>query len=159
MAASDLELVVRAGADGLASDLTRMASMMRSFAKSAEALSPKSGPGALDTDAFRKQTDQLKQTQQHLAKVRESARDTSIGFMEIAKGAAVGAGAFLAMEMGLRGIDGVFGHLKDSVLKAADFEQATTSFGVLLNSGEKAATMLYAGHSQLIPKSLQFRQL
>ena len=56
--------------------------------------------------------------------------------------AAATGGVILALEAGLEGVAGAFGQLKDAVKLAADLEQTTIAFEVMLKSANAAKEMI-----------------
>ena len=147
----DLEIVVRAAADGLASDLNRMAGMMRSFAKETARSSPKLD-SVIDTSSLKNNAKDLKNIQSEIKATRSS-------FSELAVGAAVFSAEFVAIQAGVQGfsdvVSGAFTQIRDSVLKASDFEQTKLAFEVMLDSGQAATKML--GELRDLSKIAPFR--
>lgn len=133
----DLEIVIGANLDGLAADLRKGAGMAKGFAREVAAAAPKAPEFAIrmDTSGIRA--------------AARAAREADGGFRSAASGlagfagkAAVASGVFMALEAGVAGVTDVVRHLKESVSMAAELEQTTLAFDVMLGSAERAKEMV-----------------
>ncbi|MFO0799192.1 MAG: tape measure protein [Gemmataceae bacterium] len=75
-------------------------------------------------------------------RVRATASAAGGSMASFARDAASVATGLVAAELGLGGLSMAYTHLKDSVMKAADFEMQRVGFEVLLRSADDASSML-----------------
>lgn len=75
-------------------------------------------------------------------RVRDAAGEATSSVMGFAKAIPPIAVGVAAAEVGLGGLSMAFGHLKDSVTKATDFESTLLGFEVLLRSADDARTLV-----------------
>lgn len=132
----DLSVTISADASGLASDLRRATVDLNSFKKSVDSVGS-TGASKLAT----------REAMAHKAAAKEagaawSGVGGSAGFVRGGMiGAGIGAG-LAAVKAGISSVAGAFDQARDSINLAAELEQTTLAFEVMLGSGSKAATML-----------------
>lgn len=133
----DLAIVVRAGTDQLASDLGRAAGMLRAFGKQIDRDSPKSLM-ADDT----KSLGMLKRVTNAASEAKSRITGAASSMAGFAAKVAITGGTLVALEAGLSGIGSAFDQIKSSVKMAADVEQTTIAFEVMIGSVEKTAAVM-----------------
>jgi tape measure domain-containing protein len=133
----DLEIVIGADLDGLAADLKKGSRLIADFGRDAE----RSTPRARDFSNFG-DIGGLKNTSRHAKESGNSIRSLAGEMTGFAGKAAIAGGVLLAMEAGISGVSDVFRHLKESVSMAAELEQTTLAFDVMLGSAERAKDMV-----------------
>jgi hypothetical protein len=130
-AREDLAVIVRADTSALASDLSRAAGLAKKFALDVEKSAPKADFGDSSAAAFGKAGRAANWAKNQFA-------GASSSLASFTARAAVASGAFLAVEAGFQGIGSAIEFVRDSVRKAADFEQMQIGFEVMLGSAELA---------------------
>jgi hypothetical protein len=133
----DLAVVVRAGTEQLASDLARGAAMLRAWAKQVEHESPRVAFGGGDV-ALRS----MRALQTAGARVTNVFRDAASSVTRFGSRVASTALGMAAYQTGVMSLSGAMQTLKESVNLAADLEQTTTAFEVMLGSGDKARRLV-----------------
>jgi hypothetical protein len=134
-AREDLAVIVRADTSELASDLSRAAGLAKKFALDVEKAAPKADFGDSSAAAFSKAGRAASWAKNQFT----GASSSLAGF---AAKAAVASGAFLALETGLNGVSALLDQVKSSVNMAAELEQNTIAFEVMVGSAEKATSLL-----------------
>jgi CRISPR/Cas system CSM-associated protein Csm2 small subunit len=155
MAREDLEIVIGASLEGLSSDLARAARMVRALGKEVEKNQPQWRGMSVANSAVNTFRGLAGSALRAGAGIRSAAGDMS-GF--VAK-SAVAALTLRAVDAGLTGIGDAIRHVKDSVRMAAELEQTTLAFEVMLGSAEKAGATLaglrkYAAESPFSSKDV-----
>ncbi len=132
----ELAVIITANSERLPGDLAKARKDFEQFAKSMEkALGGGPPPKPPDMSAHKKAA---QDAAAHASSIRQSFASVA-GFA--GKVAATG-GTLVALELGLAGVAGAFEQLKQSVRMAADLEQTTVSFEVMLGSARRAQKML-----------------
>src|SRR5262245_55476428 len=126
-AKEDLAVIVRADTEGLASDLSRAAALAKKFASDVEKASPKADFADSGSAAFSK-----------LGRMASWAKNqisgTTASLAGFAAKVAVAGGVIVGLEAGLTSVAGVMDQVKQSVSMAAEVEQNTIAFEVMLGS-------------------------
>ncbi|MBN9521953.1 hypothetical protein J0H58_26135 [bacterium] len=130
----ELAIILTANSERMARDLAGAKRQIEQFQRSVAAI-PVAPPKPPDMRAYRQAA---KEAGAFRAQA-QAAGESVAGF--VAKVAATG-GTILAFEAGLNGIAGAFQQMKQSVRMAADLEQTTVSFEVMLGSATRAREML-----------------
>ncbi len=133
-AIDELAVMVTANTAGLTSGLKQAERSLAQFRQDVERASQ--GPGASKAPKVDPATSK------HLKDLKNSANEAKQSLGELALKGIVSGGAFLLLQAGVGGLADVFGELKDSVKMAAELEQTTLAFEVMLGSGERAKEML-----------------
>jgi hypothetical protein len=134
-AKEDLAVIVRADTSGLASDLSKAAALTKSFAREIDAVFSKVAPADVASKP-------LKASAKAAAEAKSSYMAAAAGLAGFTAKAAIAGGTFLALEAGLNGVSTLFDQLKQSVVMAAEVEQNTIAFEVMLGSVEKTTAAL-----------------
>lgn len=148
MAREDLEIVIGASLDGLSADLTRAAHLVRKLGKEVENNQPQWRAMSVANTAVRS----LRLTADAAGRVGSAFRSAAGELTGLAGKAGqmagfVGKAATAALvlrsvDAGIAGIGSAMRQVKDSVRMAAELEQTTLAFEVMLGSAEKATQVL-----------------
>lgn len=133
----DLEIVIGADLGGLAADLGKAARMAASFAKDVDRAAPKPSEFRVSVD--------VKGIQQAARAGRDAEKSltgAALGMGKFVGKAAVAGGTLLALEAGVSSLGDIAQHVKESVSMAAEVEQTTLAFEVMLGSAQRATEML-----------------
>lgn len=134
----DLSILLSADASGIASGLRSAARQLDDFKKRVESR------GNADMGGARMAA---KEAAAHKRAAKEAADawhsvGVSRSFIAGAAGGAVALAGMTAMQAGIRGVAEAFQQAKESINLAAESEQVSLAFEVMLNSAEKAKEML-----------------
>lgn len=133
----DLEIVIGANLDGLRADLAKGAQMARDFAKEVDRASPKPSEFRISVDVRGIQRAALAGRE-----AQASFSGAALGLGKFVGKAAIATGTFVALEAGFDAVGAAVRHVKESVSMAAELEQTTLAFEVMLGSAERAKDML-----------------
>jgi len=139
----DLAIIIGASTSQLAGDLRSATKMFENFAKSVGHDLPSAKSPGLDMAGIRRDANASRAIlKSHADESRAMVASVAGGMGGMLSKAVATGGGIVAAELGIQGLAGAFGMLKDSVVKAADLESTTAAFETMLKSGTKATEMV-----------------
>ena len=134
----DLEIVIGADLDGLAADLSRGAGMVKSF----HADIARSAPKASDFGGKDDHSGLFARTAIAAKSAGSSIRAAGLELAGFGAKVALTGGTLVGLEAGFASVSGALDQLKSSVAMAAELEQTTLAFDVMLGSAERATDLV-----------------